>query len=196
MLAKLNKFMCSLKGKKLTMFRMLMEMVSKNTITIKELETLVTEEKEKYEILERNFQYEEAQNDEQCLKIGANIDVHAKELASLKKAKDSCEELMNDKSRLVKSHVSLSKDCELLSMSLKTKEEELTLLTKNFETLKLTYLETLDKAYSSPIINIDACTTNSSGDLASILEENRLLKAQLKKGLMTCAQGQKSLDEV
>ena len=48
MLAKLNKFMCSLKGKKLTMFRMLMEMVSKHTITIKELETLVTEEKEKY----------------------------------------------------------------------------------------------------------------------------------------------------
>ena len=37
MLAKLNKFMCSLKGKKLTMFRMLMEMVSKHTITIKEL---------------------------------------------------------------------------------------------------------------------------------------------------------------
>ena len=60
MLAKLNKFMCSLKGKKLTMFRMLMEMVSKHTINIKELETLVTEEKEKYEILERKVQYEEA----------------------------------------------------------------------------------------------------------------------------------------
>ena len=60
MLAKLNKFMCSLKGKKLTMFHMLMEMVSKHTISIKELETLVTEEKEKYEILERKVQYEEA----------------------------------------------------------------------------------------------------------------------------------------
>ena len=89
MLAKLNKFMCSLKGKKLTMFHMLMEMVSKHTITIKELETLVTEEKEKYEILERKVQYEEAQNDELCLKIGANIDVHTKDLASLKKAIDS-----------------------------------------------------------------------------------------------------------
>src|SRR6266496_6097525 len=130
------------------------------------------------------------------MKIGANIDGHAKELASLKKAKDSCEELMNDKSRLVNSHVSLSKDCELLSMSLKTKEEELTLLTKSFETLKFTYLETLAKAYSSPIINVDACTTNSSRDLASTLEENRFLKAQLKKGLMTCAQGQKNLNEV
>ena len=196
MLAKLNKFMCSLKGKKLTMFRMLMEMVSKHTITIKELETLVTEEKEKCEILERKVQYEEARNDELCLKIGANIDVHTKDLASLKKAIDSCEELMNDKSKLVKSHASLSKDCELLSVSLKTKEEELTLLTKSFETLKLTYLETLAKAYSSPIINVDACTTNSSSDLASILEENRFLKAQIEKGLMTCAQGQKNLNEV
>jgi hypothetical protein len=185
MFAKIDKFMCSLKGKKLTMFRMLMEMVSKNTITIKELETLVAEEKEKYEILERNVQYEEARNDELCLKIGANIDEHAKKLASLKKAKNSCKELMNDKSKLVESHATLSKDCELLSVSLKTKEEELTLLTKSFETLKLTYLETLAKVYSSPIINVDACITNSSGDLASILEENRLLKAQLERGLMT-----------
>ena len=62
------------------------------------------------------------------MKIGVNIDVRTKSLASLKKAIDSCEELMNDKSKLVKSHASLSKDCELLSVSLKTKEEELTLL--------------------------------------------------------------------
>ena len=61
---------------------------------------------------------------------------------------------------------------------------------------KLTYLENLAKVYSSPIINVDACTTNSSGDLASILEENRSLKAQLERGLMTCAQGQKNLSEV
>jgi hypothetical protein len=181
MFAKIDKFMCSLKGKKLTMFRMLMEMVSKHTVTIKELETLVTEEKEKYEILEQKVQYEEAQNDELCLKIGANLDEHAKKLASLKKAKSSCKELMNDKSKLVESHATLSKDCELLSLSLKTKEEELTLLTKNFEELKLTYLETLAKVHSSPIINVDACTTNSSGDLASILEENHRLKAQLER---------------
>ena len=56
------------------MFRMIMEMVSKHTITIKELETLVNEEKEKYEILERKVQYEEARDDELCLKIGANIE--------------------------------------------------------------------------------------------------------------------------
>ena len=121
MFTKLNKVTCSLKGKKLTMFRM-------HAITIKELKTLVTEEKEKYEILERKVQYEEARNDELCLKISANIDVHAKELGSLKKAKESCEELMSEKSKLVKSHVSLSKDCELLSVSLKTKEEELLFL--------------------------------------------------------------------
>ena len=91
----------------------------------------------------------EARNDELCLKFGANIYVHTKDLASLKKAIDSCEELMKDKSKLVKSHASLSKDCELVSVSLKTKEEELTLLTKSFEMLQLTYLETLAKALFS-----------------------------------------------
>ena len=47
---------------------------------------------------------------------------------------------MIEKIKLVKSHASLSKDCELLSVSLKTKEGELAVLRKSFETLKLTYL--------------------------------------------------------
>ncbi len=47
-----------------------------------------------------------------------------------------------------------------------------------------------------PIINVDTCTTNSSSELASILEENCSLKAQLDRGLMTCAQGQKTLNEI
>ena len=51
MFSKLNKVMSSLKGKKLTMFRMLMEMVSKHTISIKELETLITEEKKNMQSL-------------------------------------------------------------------------------------------------------------------------------------------------
>ncbi|KAI5021623.1 hypothetical protein ZWY2020_058353 [Hordeum vulgare] len=37
------------------------------------------------------------------------------------------------------------------------KEEKLTVLTKSFEALKVTYLDTLAKAYSSPIIN--SCET-------------------------------------
>ena len=94
------------------------------------------------------------------------------------------------------SHASLSKDCERLSLSLKDKEEKLTVLTKSFEALKVTYLDTLAKAYSSPIINIDTCTANSSSELASFLEENCSLKAQLDRGLMTCAQGQKTLNEI
>ena len=196
MFAKINKFMCSLKGKKLTMFRILMEMVSKHTNTIKELETLVTEEKERNEILEQKVLYEEAQNDALCSKVGENLDKHANDLASLKKAESVCKELLNDKDRLVNSHASLSKDCERLSLSLKDKEEKLTVLTKSFEALKVTYLDTLAQAYSSPIINVDTCTTNSSSELTSILEENCSLKAQLDRGLMTCAQGQKTLNEI
>ena len=73
-----------LKGKKLTMF-LYAYGDGKHTITIKELETLVTEEKEKYEILERKVQYEEARNDELCLKIGTNNDLHTKKLGLLEK---------------------------------------------------------------------------------------------------------------
>ena len=53
MIAKLTNFMCSLKEKKLTMFCMLMEMVSKHTITIKELVTLITKEEHDSSNLEK-----------------------------------------------------------------------------------------------------------------------------------------------
>ena len=59
--------------------------------------------------------------------------------ASLKKAKNSCKELMNDKSKLEEAHATLSKDCELLTLSLETKVDELTSLKKSFENLKLTH---------------------------------------------------------
>ena len=162
-----------------------MEMVSKHTNTIKELETLV-----------QKVLYEEAQNDALFSKVGENLDKHANDLASLKKSENVCRELLNDKDRLMNSHASLSKDCERLSLSLKDKEEKLTVLTKSFEALKVTYLDTLAKAYSSPIINVDTCTTNPSSELTSILEENCTLRAQLDRGLMTCAQGQKTLNEI
>jgi hypothetical protein len=46
------------------------------------------------------------------------------------------------------------------------------------------------------IVHIDACATNSSLDQASLIEDNLALHAQLKKGLLTCAQGEKNLNDV
>lgn len=187
MFSKTNKVMCSLKGNKLIMFLMLMEMLTKPTITIKELKTLVIEVKDKCEILERKVLYEESCNDELCLMIGANIDMHTKELASLKKTKSSHKVLMNYKNKLEDCHATLSKDCELLHLSLKTKEEKLIVLTKKFDELKSTYHDTLGKSYSSPIMNVDSCAKNPNCDLAIVNEDNRLLKSQFEKGLVSCA---------
>lgn len=56
MLAKMKKVMCSLQGKKLVMFRYLMDMVGKHTNTINKLETLIAKAEENNELLERKVQ--------------------------------------------------------------------------------------------------------------------------------------------
>ena len=55
---KVNKMMGSLKGNKLKMFQLLMDVVGKHSTTIKDLETLLAEEKENYAILERKVDFE------------------------------------------------------------------------------------------------------------------------------------------
>ena len=92
-------------------------------------------------------------------------------------------------SKLVELNASLSKDVELLTVSLKAKEDELTILKKSLETHKLAHIKTLTKITPPTIVHIDACATNSTCDQASLIAENLALHAQLKKGLMTCAQG-------
>ena len=50
---KINKVMSTLKGSKLKMFHYLMDVVSSQSTNIKNLETLVAEEKENYVLLEK-----------------------------------------------------------------------------------------------------------------------------------------------
>lgn len=59
-LNKVHKIMFYLKGKNLAMFHSLMDIVGKHTKTIGELQTLLAEEKERNDFLERNGQIEEA----------------------------------------------------------------------------------------------------------------------------------------
>src|ERR1041385_642370 len=99
-------------------------------------------------------------------------------------------------SKLVELNTSLSKDVVVLTLSLKTKDDELTTLRKNLEAHKLAHIKTLTKMSPPTIVHIDACATNSSLNQASLIEENLSLHAQLKKGLLTCAQGEKNLNDV
>src|SRR3954463_2932931 len=154
------------------------------------------EEKENYTLLERKVDFEEARNDNLCKVVHASNDLNDKHVASLKKANEICKELANDMSKLVELNTSLSKDVEVLTLSLKTKDEELTILKKNLEAHKLAHIKTLTKMAPPTIVHIDACATNSTLDQASIIEENLALDAQLKKGLFTCAQGEKNLNDV
>ena len=52
--------MGSLKGNNLKMFQLLMDVVGKDSTTIKDLEILLTKEKENYALLERKVDFEEA----------------------------------------------------------------------------------------------------------------------------------------
>src|SRR3954462_2972803 len=173
-----------------------MDVVGKHTTTIKDLETLLAEEKENYALLERKVDFEEARNDNLCKVIHASNELNDKHVASLEKANNIGRELASEMSKLVELNTSLSKDVELLTMSPKTKEDDLTILKKSLETHKLAHIKTLTKITPPLIVHVDACTTNSTLDQASLIEENIATHAQLKKGLLTCAQGEKNLNEV
>src|ERR1041384_1489422 len=177
------------------MFQLLMDVVGKHTTNIKDLETLLAEQKENYAILERKVYFEEDRNDNLCKVVHASNELNDKHVASLENANNICKELASEMRKLVELNTSLSKDVELLTMSLKTKEDELTILKKSLEAHKLPHIKTLTKI-TPIIVNVDACTTNSILDQASLIEENIALHAQLKKGLLTCAQGEKNLNEV
>src|SRR3954468_3282254 len=100
--------MGSLKGNKL--FQLLMDVVGKHSTTIKDLEILLTKERENYAILERKVDFEEARNDNLCKVIHTSNELNDKHVASLKKASDICKELASDMSKLVELNTSLSKD--------------------------------------------------------------------------------------
>src|SRR3954464_11254350 len=104
------------------MFQLLMDVFGKHSTTIKDLETLLAEEKENYAILERKVDFEEARNNNLCKVVHASNELNDKHVASLEKANNIGKELASEMSKLVELNTSLSKDVELLTMSLKTKE--------------------------------------------------------------------------
>jgi hypothetical protein len=57
-------------------------------------------------------------------------------------------------------------------------------------------MKTLGTPSSPLIVDSNACASNILCDQASLLEENKKLKAQLEKGLISCIQGEKNLNEV
>ena len=63
-----------------------------------------------------------------CKVVQTSNELNEKHFVSLKKANVICKELASDMSKLVELNTSISNDVELLTMSLKTKDDELTIL--------------------------------------------------------------------
>src|SRR3954447_13540929 len=99
-------------------------------------------------------------------------------------------DLLDKISKLKVVHGELGEEYKLLEKSHKLIKGELINLTEAYNQLKASTLKSL--ATFSPN---DACASNSI-DYASILDENKKLKDQLEKGLVSCIQGEKNLNEL
>ena len=99
-------------------------------------------------------------------------------------------DLMDKIAKLKVFHGELGEEYKLLEKSHKLIKGELIILTESYNQLKASPLKSL--ATFSPS---DTCASNSI-DYASILDENKKLKDQLEKGLLSCIQGEKNLNEI
>jgi hypothetical protein len=98
------------------------------------------------------------------------------------------EKLLVDHTRLVEEH-------ELLVTSYKVVKGDLIALTESYAQLKATTIKALT---SVPHIDLndESCTANFAHDCTSLQEENKKLKAQIEKGLVSCIQGEKNLNDL
>jgi chromosome segregation ATPase len=147
---------------------------------------------------EKIAELEEALLEEKNLKESI-VETFTLDLAKMKDSRDhalnklrefigSNEELKNGHNELLKDHAQLEKSLKEISSELKTLRELLdTLLAKDL----MNHYDNLSKDS-----NVNACATNPSCDKASLIEENTRLKAQLEKGLATCIQGEKNLNDL
>ena len=106
------------------------------------------------------------------------------------------QELDASKKELEVAHANLSKDLKHLESDHNLLKKELANLRKNYDQLHASHMKTLATPSSPIIVDLNPCATNILCDQASLIEENKKLKAQLEKGLISCIQGEKNLNEV
>src|ERR1041384_3543924 len=99
-------------------------------------------------------------------------------------------DLLDKISKLKVAHGELGEEYKLLKKSHKLIKGELITLTESYNQLKASTLKSLSTFFPN-----DACASNSI-DYASLLFENKKLKDQLEKGLVSCIQGEKNLNEL
>jgi hypothetical protein len=103
--------------------------------------------------------------------------------------------LKNEKSELEVGHAKLVQDHENLQKEFNALTSKFSDLHKAHAQLQVQLTEQLLKFPQLPIV-LNAPTTNSCCDHDALVEENSKLKAQLEKGLVTCIQGEKNLNDL
>jgi hypothetical protein len=196
LLVNLHKFMSSLKGRALARFQFLMDTIVERNETIEELENLITEDKRRFQLLEQELTEEKIKNASLALYIETYELEHGKDLDKIEKTLVVIQELNASKNELDVVNSSLTKDIEILECTSKSIKVELVNLSEKNEQLRAHHLKALATPSALIVVDMNVCTTNSLIEQASLVKENKRLKAQLEKGMAMCVQGKKNLDEV
>jgi hypothetical protein len=98
------------------------------------------------------------------------------------------EKLLVEHSRLVEEH-------ELLVTSSKVVKGDLIALIESYAQLKATTIKALTSVPHIEL-NDESCMANFVHDCSSLQEENKKLKAQIERGLVSCIQAEKNLNDL
>jgi hypothetical protein len=92
-------------------------------------------------------------------------------------------------------HTKLLEEHENLGKAHKALESKFSSLTKSYEQLQTQLTIEQTKPPQMKLIELP-CSSNPSCDHTNIIEENTRLKAKLAKGLASCIQGEKNLNDL
>ena len=126
-------------------------------------------------------------------------ETHAMDLSKAKETRETSIQIAIDlKSKneeLVESHNKLFEGFEQLRETHKVTSSELTTLKESYAKLQAQFIyASFTTSHNDKDAN--ACSTNPLCVKASLIEENTRLKAQLEKGLASCIQGEKNLNDL
>ena len=194
-----DKFMAKLKGETKKHFVALLEQLGEaNEIIDSHEETISKLEGHSRdyadEIADLSIALEEEQGHRVALEETHNLD-----LAKLKKDRDHAQVLANvlknEKAELGVGHARLEEEFELLDKAHKALKSAHATLKESHDQLQVKL--TKEIATCPPFVLIDnARATNPCCEHTHLVEENAKLKEQLEKGLVSCIQGEKNLNEL
>ena len=191
----LMAFMKTLHGEARARFGDLLKSLAERDDFIENVENLLIEEKERVELLEHELH-------EECVMRASLEEAISSHQIDFVKTNDALQIALENKDafrvkneKLLVEHSRLVEEHELLVKSSKVVKGDLIALTESYAQLKATTIKALSTVPSMELHD-DSCVAKSILECTSLLEENKRLKAQLEKGLVSCIQGEKNLNDL